>query len=168
MAFEVRLPTAAQGELAELPSSDPSRLEALEKTLQASGLQGALDRLREEVEQKGKIEQAVIGSTVALTTGLSVGYVVWLLRGGLLLTSLLSSLPAWHIIDPWPVLSRVRRSDDDEEQEDDASEDQLEHMFDKAKTLMTRLRKTKPGAVAQPEAAATPSTPNGDSPTGKG
>jgi hypothetical protein len=37
---------------------------------------------------------------------MSVGYVVWLFRGGLLLGSLLSSLPAWHVIDPLPVLAR--------------------------------------------------------------
>ena len=43
--------------------------------------------------------------------------VLWLLRGGALLASLLSSLPAWRLIDPLPVLSRV----DDEE---DADEDQ--------------------------------------------
>ncbi len=57
----------------------------------------------------------IVTSTVALSTGLSVGYVVWLLRGGLLLTSFLSSLPAWHLIDPWPVLSRSRRSDEEQE-----------------------------------------------------
>lgn len=90
-----------------------------------------------------------------------MGYVVWLLRGGLLLTSLLSSLPAWHIIDPWPVLSRFKRSD--EEQEDDASEDQVEHMFDKKKTLMARLLRTKAGAVRQPETGGLPSTPDDDS-----
>jgi hypothetical protein len=166
MGLEERLPAATQGELAELPGSDASRVEALEQTLHASGLLEELDRLHEDVEQKVKIEQTVIRSTVALTTGLSVGYVVWLLRGGLLLTSLLSSLPAWHVIDPWPVLSRVKRSD--EEQEDDASDDQVEHMFDKAKTLMARLRKTKPGAVAHPKAVASPSTPEDDSTAAEG
>jgi hypothetical protein len=127
-----------------------------------------LDRQREEVEKKFTIEQTVIRSTVALSTGLSVGYVVWLLRGGMLLTSLLSSLPAWHIIDPWPVLSRFKRSDEEQEEEEKASEDQVEHMFDKAKTLLRRLRKTKPGAGARPKAAASPSTPDNDSPTAEG
>jgi hypothetical protein len=157
---------ATQDELAELPGSDESRVEVLEKTLHASGLVGELNRLHDDVAQKGKIEQTVIGSTVALTTGLSVGYVVWLLRGGLLLSSLLSSLPAWHVIDPWPVLSRVKRSE--EEQEDDASDDPLERMFDKAKTLVARLRKTKPGAVAHPKAVASPSAPEDDSTAAEG
>jgi hypothetical protein len=161
MGQEGRLPADTQGEIAGLPRSDAPGLEVLEKTLHQSGLPGELDRLRGEVEQKGKIEQTVIASTVAVTTGLSVGYVVWLLRGGLLLASLLSSLPAWHLFDPLPVLSRVKRSN--EEQQDDASDDPLERMFDRAKTLMRRVRKTRPGAVAQPKAAASPSTRGDDS-----
>ena len=36
------------------------------------------------------------GSTVAVSTGLSVGYVLWLVRGGVLLSSVLSSMPAWQ------------------------------------------------------------------------
>jgi hypothetical protein len=57
------------------------------------------------------------GSMAVGSFGLTVGYVLWLLRGGALIASLLSSLPAWRLIDPLPVLSRV----DDEE---DADEDQ--------------------------------------------
>jgi hypothetical protein len=51
-----------------------------------------------------------------VSTGLSVGYVLWLLRGGVLLASLLSSIPAWRLVDPLPVLGRVGgQSDDDDE-----------------------------------------------------
>jgi hypothetical protein len=46
---------------------------------------------------------------------LSVGYVVWLLRGGALLSTFLSSLPAWRFIDPLPVLGRMEDGDDDDE-----------------------------------------------------
>jgi len=68
----------------------------------------ALDRMREEMETSARLELAVVGSSVAVTTGLSVGYVLWLVRGGLLLASLLSSMPAWRVIDPLPVLARFR------------------------------------------------------------
>jgi hypothetical protein len=57
--------------------------------------------------------------------------VIWLLRGGLLLSSLLSSLPAWHVIDPMPVLARSGRHDDEE---DDGDDDPLESLFDKVRS----------------------------------
>ena len=43
----------------------------------------------------------VIGGV--LTTA-STGYVLWLLRAGPLVASVLSSLPAWRTFDPLPVL----------------------------------------------------------------
>src|ERR1051326_2872585 len=60
----------------------------------------------------------VSGSIAVGSFGLTVGYVLWLLRGGALLASLLSSLPAWRLIDPLPVLSRVDDEDDAEEDQD--------------------------------------------------
>ena len=50
------------------------------------------------------LEKVVVGSTAAVSTTVSVGYVVWMLRGGSLLTTFLSSLPAWQAFDPLPVL----------------------------------------------------------------
>ena len=50
------------------------------------------------------MEKVVVGSTAAVSTTVSVGYVVWMLRGGSLLTTFLSSLPAWQAFDPLPVL----------------------------------------------------------------
>ncbi len=38
--------------------------------------------------------------------GLTVGIVSWLLRGGALLSALLSSMPLWRGFDPLPVLMR--------------------------------------------------------------
>ena len=46
-----------------------------------------------------------------------MGYVVWLARGGLLLASLLSSMPAWRAIDPLPVLTNFRDSEDGDDNE---------------------------------------------------
>lgn len=37
---------------------------------------------------------------------MSVGYVIWLIRGGALVGSMLSAMPAWQMIDPLPVLHR--------------------------------------------------------------
>ena len=50
-------------------------------------------------------------STSAIaTTSLSVGYVIWLLRGGSLFAGLLSSLPAWTALDPLSVLTEDQES----------------------------------------------------------
>ena len=55
-----------------------------------------------------------VGSAAAVTTGVSVGYVVWLIRGGVLMSSVLSSLPAWRFVDPLPVLARGGAAFDDD------------------------------------------------------
>jgi len=41
--------------------------------------------------------------------------VLWLIRGGVLVGSYLSALPAWRMLDPLPVLSRVDEEEDEEE-----------------------------------------------------
>ena len=83
-----------------------------------------LDRLDDAVDARLYLEERLVGSTIAVTSGLSLGYVIWLTRGGLLLASLLSSMPAWRLVDPVPILARLR--DDDEEAEDD--EESLDSM----------------------------------------
>jgi hypothetical protein len=74
-----------------------------------------LDRLREEQAEEAHLVTRVAGSVMVVTSGLSVGYVLWLLRGGVLLASLLTSLPAWRVIDPIAVLGRVGEDDEDDD-----------------------------------------------------
>ncbi|MFK7821583.1 MAG: Ig-like domain-containing protein, partial [Planctomycetaceae bacterium] len=62
------------------------------------------DRRREEQKQQQQAEVLVAGTTAVVSTGLSVGYVIWLVRGGTLLASMVSALPAWVAFDPLPVL----------------------------------------------------------------
>jgi hypothetical protein len=81
------------------------------------GFQEELDKVHDEVSELAQIEATVVGSSAVVTTGLSVGYVVWLARGGMLLASLLSSMPAWRAIDPLPVLATFRDGDEDEDDE---------------------------------------------------
>jgi hypothetical protein len=50
---------------------------------------------------------------------MTLAYLLWLIRGGALVASALSALPAWRILDPLPVLSRVTDDDEDEADEDD-------------------------------------------------
>lgn len=81
-----------------------------------------LDKLRDDVHQDEEIAVAVRAGATALTTGLSIGYVLWLLRGGLLLSSLLTSLPAWRFIDPLPVLAHLETNSETDTEDDDSLE----------------------------------------------
>jgi len=92
-----------------------------------------------------------VGQTAMVTGGLSVGYVIWLLRGGLLLTSLLSSLPAWNVVDPLPILANAKRSDDENEEDVDP----LEKLFGRARAAIrgTRAHDEHEVEEAQPDSA---------------
>ena len=79
----------------------------------------ALDRLLREAREDTVLVQMATGSSLALTAGFSVGYLIWLTRGGLLLASLTSSMPVWRLIDPIPILASLgTRSEDDPEDDE--------------------------------------------------
>ena len=50
---------------------------------------------------------------------------MWMLRGGYVLASVLSTMPVWQNIDPLPVLAALDAADDDDD-------DSLETMIDRA------------------------------------
>ena len=87
-----------------------------------------LDRVREAFNEVETTEKINIASSIAASTGLSVGYVIWLIRSGALLSTLLSSLPAWQLVNPVNVLAvpakKKRRKDGD-----DLEDDSIESMF---------------------------------------
>ena len=87
---------------------------------QAPSLADELNRVREELTEQAQLEHWVTGSIAVGSFGLTVGYALWLLRGGALLASLLSSLPAWRLVDPLPVLARVDDEDGDAEDDEHA------------------------------------------------
>ena len=94
--------------------------------LREARLEQAFDQLRENADSAAQGEQQGIGATMVTGAGLTIGYVAWLIRGGVLLTSLLSTMPAWRLLDPLPILNSAagkRRSEDD---------DSLESMVDQA------------------------------------
>ena len=78
-----------------------------------------LESLREDLREQDEIQTR---GTVALAAGslsMTLAYLLWLVRGGALVASALSALPAWRILDPLPILSRVSDDDEDEADEDD-------------------------------------------------
>src|SRR5690606_9568227 len=90
-----------------------------------------LDDLRAGLQLQEAQQKSVIATSIALTTGMSVGYVIWLIRGGALLGSMLSAMPAWQLIDPLPVLTRGRARQHDPL--DGPGDDQsVEALFDDA------------------------------------
>jgi len=59
-----------------------------------------------------------------------VGYLLWLIRGGTLMGSVLSSLPAWRLVDPLPVLGSLG---DDLDNDDESLESMVSHNETKGK-----------------------------------
>ena len=76
-----------------------------------------LNDLREEMLLENDSAKKVVGSSLTVSAGFSVGYVVWLARSGVIMSSVLSSLPAWRLIDPLPVLASLREKDEDDDDE---------------------------------------------------
>jgi hypothetical protein len=59
----------------------------------------------EEQSFADETSQIVMGGAAVVTTAISVSYVLWTARGASALASLISSLPAWTLVDPLPILS---------------------------------------------------------------
>ncbi len=83
----------------------------------------SLDSLKQDLgnatEDQQTFETVVVGTTAAMTGSLTVGYVLWLIRGGSLVATMISVMPTWTAFDPLPVLDRFQEvSKEDEDQED--------------------------------------------------
>jgi hypothetical protein len=63
----------------------------------------------------------VVG-TAGITASLSVGYALWSVRAASLLSTLVSSMPAWQTFDPLPVIEFTKRDSDDDDDGDDRDE----------------------------------------------
>jgi len=127
------------GGCGEAGSSVPTKLSgvvdfALSK-LNHEAMLRAFDHGREDMVDSthnlsASLKTAIAGSGLALT----VGFVGWLLRGGALLTALLSSIPVWRQFDPLTILQDRRRRKDEP-----ASE--VDKIFDKAKRRVDAMRR---------------------------
>ena len=88
-----------------LPQYGDLSAASLTQLLRSDDLLRRLDDLQRQMAEPGAEHRQVMASSIAITSGLSIGYVVWLVRGGVLVSSMLSALPAWQMIDPLPVLA---------------------------------------------------------------
>jgi hypothetical protein len=130
------------GELVYASADGPALRYARGEPVGDQALLAALDDLRASLHEEERYAASAILATAAGALGLSVGYVIWLLRGGVLLSSLLSSLPAWRFVDPLPIVGRI----DDDEETDESADDSLE------------------GLVARNNVGRRPSAPEPDKP----
>ena len=99
--------------------SEGVTVEEMQRSLRSTAFSGQLDRMRDGLQDDLDLNRNVTISVAGVSLGLSLVYVLWLIRGGVLMGSYLSALPAWRVLDPLPVLSRV----DDEVPEDDEALD---------------------------------------------
>jgi parallel beta-helix repeat protein len=102
-----------------------------------------VQKVRDSTNSKLKFNQNVVASTTAVSATLSIGYVIWLVRGGALLSSLLASIPAWRLVDPLPILSNMGSN------EDESDDDSLDAMIDKAKVNRQKAASVRETAIDQ-------------------
>jgi hypothetical protein len=87
-------------------------------------LSGFQASVKQHVVAEQHFERVTAETVGVVSGGLAVGYVLWLIRGGYLLSSLLTSMPAWRLIDPLPILDYL----DDESRADKSREDEDESL----------------------------------------
>ena len=144
------LANLALATLNQLTQLTPVSTEKLMELMRGNEMNRRFDELQRRGLDQDKERQATIGTSLAMTTGLSVGYVVWLVRGGVLMSSMLSALPAWQLIDPLPVASVSRggkgRGDPLPDQEGDG---EVERLFGDGTTKSKAARPSPPQAPSQ-------------------
>jgi hypothetical protein len=123
-------------------STFKSEIKSLLRT--SSGFLKDLDHTRDALNNVMATEQTYVASSVAVSSGLSIGYVIWLLRSGVLLTALLSSVPAWQFVNPLLVLGSPVKKTRQKGQED-LEDDSLESMFEQQPRSTETSEKPTPG-----------------------
>ena len=75
----------------------------------------AVEELGASEGRRISLGDQVVGSVEVVTTVSSVGYLIWnAVRGGMLLSSLLSQIPAWNMLDPLLVIDGESKEEDKE------------------------------------------------------
>jgi len=99
----------------------------------ASDFWRQLDQVGQDLDSEHHSTQLTVGTTSAVTALMSIGYVIWAVRGASMAASFLATLPMWRWMDPLPVLeswdSRKRKAIDGDD-EDDADEERLRSLTD--------------------------------------
>ena len=91
--------------IAATADAEMTRMVALiDKQFASDSADAAADAMS-AVEEVFSDQEMVTGVAVVVASGASLAQVAWLLRGSVVLTKLLSSMPVWSTFDPLPILS---------------------------------------------------------------
>ncbi len=98
---------------------------------QASPFWRDLDDMQQQMNADHRLR--IVAGSAAISVGVSVMYLVWVLRAGSILSSFLSSMPAWRLVDPLPILdsmggpsgSRAPKPNGEEDEDDDQTLESL-------------------------------------------
>jgi len=120
-----------------------------------------LEEMKRQMQVQGDERRTAVASTIALTSGLSIGYVVWLVRGGILVGSMMSALPAWQMIDPLPILAAAGSAKKAKGKGGAGYHDEpeVERLFDEAAPAADRTPAPASAPVAAPSGADAGSGP---------
>jgi len=112
-------------------------------SLDPASLAQALDSLRREIsglEGSDEFDSVfVLQVSTGLGAVLSVGFVSWVLRGGALAATLLSTVPMWRGFDPLPMLMGRRKTDEEQEHNDELTDDEQINSGDTPTTQLREL-----------------------------
>jgi len=75
----------------------------------ASDIYTSMEILHDSIESMERQEKIIMKTVVGGTLTLSVGLATWLLRGGSLVASALTTMPIWKGFDPLPVLTLTKK-----------------------------------------------------------
>jgi hypothetical protein len=90
-----------------------------------------LDTVKSQLASQKPFKVAA-GSATIVSFGASAAYLIWLLRGGSLLSSLLSIFPAWKSMDPLPVLESFENSRKRKKERSERDAESLESLVDRS------------------------------------
>jgi hypothetical protein len=81
-----------------------------------------IDSLQDDMRASGRLHDLMVGVASFLSFGFSVGFLLWTSRISYALSILVSSLPAWKVLDPLPILDHFEQrspgsGDDERERE---------------------------------------------------
>ena len=121
-----------------LPLDTPQDNQPYQTTLQMAPLWDSLDTLQAEVDQAfqetSRQQAFIIHLAQGSATTISVGVVAYLLRGGSLLSSFLSTVPLWKTFDPIAILAypQIKKGGkcNDPDQDTPAPSSRAEEFFD--------------------------------------
>ncbi len=84
-------------------------------------LDAVAEQLDESVASTDRIEAVTVGAATGVTVVLSAGYLIWSVRSGALVSSVLATLPTWMWCEPLPILEYGDRDNKDRKSSDKTS-----------------------------------------------